>query len=207
MFYSIFTNGSAYSIAGNQNLLHLVPNADPAGATGCVRCLVNDLDLSVTKNDGSRVYYPNGRGNKDSINNVERVIVPASEGDNMRITIEAANLDRSEQPFALYLTGCFGSRAYSGDAQPTGQGMDRNTKIIVIVCSIVGFLLLFLAGMWMWDTHQRKKHREARQARAAKQPKPQSRVAHDASDENSHHGNQSHHHNQQRQQQQPTGRY
>ena len=80
---------------------------DPPGATGCVRCLLNDLDLSVRKFGSSRVYYPNGLGSRDTTNNVERVILGnAVAGDTIRVTIDAANLDRAEQPFALYVSGC-----------------------------------------------------------------------------------------------------
>ena len=137
-----------------------------------MKCLVNDLDLSVSKDGNSRVYYPNGLFNKDSVNNVERVIVPASDGDTMRIKVEAANLDRAEQPFALYLIGCFGSEAFAGDAVPQGQSMDRTTKIIISVCSVVGFLILLLVGLWSCDNCRRRKRREARMRQAKQHPRP-----------------------------------
>jgi len=155
--------------------------ADPPGASGCVKCLVNDLDLTVTNNGDGKVYYPNGRRNKDSINNVERIIADASDGDTMLITIEAANLDRAEQPFALYLTGCFGSQAFSGDAAPQGQPMDSKTKITIIACSVFGFLLILLIVCWVCDKRRQKKRRGARKA----QPNPRNKPA---QDNNEHHG-------------------
>ena len=141
--------------------------ADPPGATGCVKCLVNDLDLSVQKAGSSRIYYPNGRGSRDTTNNVERVILGnAVPGDTIRVTITAANLDRAEQPFALYVTGCTPNRSYSGDAKPKGN-FDRTTRILIIVCSVIGFLLLFLAVCWIMDIRKRKRHQQERAKQAA----------------------------------------
>lgn len=174
--------------------------ADPPGATGCVRCLVNDLDLSVRKAGSSRVYYPNGLGSRDTTNNVERVILGnAVAGDTIRVTIDASNLDRAEQPFALYVTGCTPNRSYSGEAKPK-ENMDRTTKILIIVCSIIGALLLFLAVCWIMDNQKRKKNREERKRMAAR-PHGQ---AHSHGHRNGHHDggrNNGHDHTQ------PTGRY
>ena len=134
----------------------------------------------MTKDGDGTVYYPNGRRNKDNVNNVERIIAPASDGDTMLVKIEAANLDREEQPFALYLTGCFGGQAFSGDAQPKGQPMDSKTMIIVIVCSVVGFILLLLIVWWVCDNRRQKKRRGA----GARKPQPNPR--NQAAQDNSH---------------------
>ena len=52
---------------------------DPAGATSCAKCLMNDLDIMVHRitakgkvKAGSKVF-PNGATHKDSDNNVERI--------------------------------------------------------------------------------------------------------------------------------------
>ena len=141
--------------------------ADPPGATGCVRCLVNDLDLSVQKIGSSRIYYPNGRGSRDSTNNVERVIIGnAVPGDTIRVTVHAANLDRPEQPFALYVTGCTPNRSYSGGAKPKGN-IDRMTKILITLCSVIGFLLLFLIMCWIMNNRKRRRRQEERAKQAA----------------------------------------
>ena len=156
---------------------------------------MNDLDLSVRKFGSSRVYYPNGLGSRDTTNNVERVILGnAVAGDTIRVTIDAANLDRAEQPFALYVTGCTPNRSYSGDAKPKGN-MDRTTKILIIVCSIIGALVILLSVFWVMDDKRRKKER------AKQRPHGQ---AHSHEHRNAHHTrghSNGHDHGQ------PTGRY
>ena len=78
---------------------------------GCTRCLINDLDLTVTR-DGDvnqTVYYPNGLNRPDNINNVERIVVDnVDDGETFSIRIRATNLDESSQKFSLVATGCFG---------------------------------------------------------------------------------------------------
>ena len=182
-----------------------------------MRCLVNDLDLSVQKVGSSRVYYPNGRGSRDTINNVERVILGnAVPGDTIRDTITAANLDRAEQPFALYVTGCTPNRSYSGEAKPKGN-VDRTTRILIIVCSIIGFLLLFLAVCWVMDIRKRKRHQEerAKQAAARGETRPVSQAhahgghynAHHSGGHNNGHGHDSGQRYHHAHHEQPTGRY
>lgn len=182
-----------------------------------MRCLVNDLDLSVQKVGSSRVYYPNGRGSRDTINNVERVILGnAVPGDTIRVTITAANLDRAEQPFALYVTGCTPNRSYSGEAKPKGN-VDRTTRILIIVCSIIGFLLLFLAVCWVMDIRKRKRHQEerAKQAAARGETRPVSQAhahgghynAHHSGGHNNGHGHDSGQRYHHAHHEQPTGRY
>ncbi len=78
---------------------------DPAGATNCARCLVNDLDLSVQSN--GRVYYPNGNSSPDRKNNSERVRMTTTEGQEISIQVEAHNLATGSQKYSLILTGCF----------------------------------------------------------------------------------------------------
>lgn len=81
--------------------------ADPPGGSGCVRCLLNDLDLSITKNGTSTVYYPNGLSSPDTVNNVERIIIDdIQDGDVFIVNVKASNLDRDKQVFSLIVTGC-----------------------------------------------------------------------------------------------------
>ena len=113
----------------------------------------------------------------------------------MFVSIKAANLDRAEAPFALYMTGCFGSRAYVGDAAPKGN-MDRNTQILIIVCSIIGVLLLVLIGAWLWDCRRRRRvakrreelrqrHHQRKVAQDQNQPKPAKYFAEEIVDDDS----------------------
>ena len=93
---------------------------DPPSLTTAGRMLVNDLDLEVTINDGSGlVTYRGNRfikdisqpgGNRDRINNVESVWLPAGTMGNFTVTIHADdisgdgvpnNLDMTDQDFAL----------------------------------------------------------------------------------------------------------
>lgn len=78
---------------------------------GCTRCLINDLDLTITR-DGDvnqTVYYPNGLDQSDNINNVERVVVDnVGDGETFSLRVQATNLDEASQKFSLVATGCFG---------------------------------------------------------------------------------------------------
>ena len=134
-------------------------------------------------------------------------------GDPIRVTITAANLDRAEQPFALYVTGCTPNRSYSGEAKPKGN-VDRTTRILIIVCSVIGFLLLFLAVCWMMDSRKRKRHQEQRAKQAAagtggaSRPVSQAQAhAHGGHDNGHSHGENGGQHYHHTHQEQPTGRY
>ena len=82
---------------------------DRPGVPNCkAGCMINDLDLLVTKS-GSGSTFPNGRSSRDSVNNVERVRVSASPGDVFAVTVNARNLGDgvSSQKFSLVASGCF----------------------------------------------------------------------------------------------------
>ena len=86
---------------------------DPAGATSCAKCLVNDLDIMVhwitskgKVKAGSKVF-PNGATHKDYDNNVERVRFKMQGKRRYRIRIKAANLAVAQTKFSLIATGCF----------------------------------------------------------------------------------------------------
>merc|ERR1711953_508897 len=50
---------------------------DPPASSGCRSCVLNNLDLAVTKDtSGLTVFHPNGMGGPDNVNNVERVRIP-----------------------------------------------------------------------------------------------------------------------------------
>ncbi len=90
---------------------------DPAGSTIATYALVNDLDLTVTV--GGNTYqgnvfsgaYSTTGGTRDSVNNVESVLLPPGLSGSFTVTITAANVTRDlvfggmkpEQDFALVI--------------------------------------------------------------------------------------------------------
>lgn len=83
---------------------------DPPSTAGCKSgCLLNDLDLQVIRNGNSEfMFHPNGKREKDSINNAERIQIPnAQDGDLITILVSAPNLVTQSQKYALTVTGCF----------------------------------------------------------------------------------------------------
>lgn len=87
---------------------------DPAAATGCTSCLVNDLDLFVWTSSGIR--YPNGRSTRDSKNTVERIQINPADGDPVRIVVEAKNFATYGEKYSLAITGCFSVKGSSTTA-------------------------------------------------------------------------------------------
>ncbi|KAL7554072.1 hypothetical protein ACHAWF_017502 [Thalassiosira exigua] len=85
---------------------------DAPAQIGCMRCIVNDLDLSV-RIDGS-ITYPNGRNDRDSTNTVERVRINAGDGEEVQIVVNAQNFALASQKYSLAVTGCFTLSAGGG---------------------------------------------------------------------------------------------
>lgn len=72
-----------------------------------MRCLLNNLDLTVIK-DG-KVYYPNGRNRPDNLNNNERIIInDVDDGEEFTVVVYAKNLKDKKQTYSLVSTGCYG---------------------------------------------------------------------------------------------------
>jgi hypothetical protein len=80
---------------------------DPAASSGCSKCLINDLDLTVLKN--SVLNYANGKSSLDTLNNAERVRLSTANGDLMTVKVTATNLATSSQEYSLVVTGCIGT--------------------------------------------------------------------------------------------------
>ena len=91
---------------------------DPPGPSGCgasVQCLVHDLDLSVSY-DGTR-YFPNFgaastgtyAGQRDTVNNVEKITIPAAHltnGRSLTVAVKTNGLSyAATQAFAVVVTG------------------------------------------------------------------------------------------------------
>ena len=85
---------------------------DPPASNGCIKCLVNDLDLLVEDVASSKLYFPNGSKKADTFNNIERVRVEdTTSGSQYRITVKANMLGPgyTGQKYSLVVTGCFNS--------------------------------------------------------------------------------------------------
>mmetsp|Transcript_20016 Transcript_20016/g.57462 ORF Transcript_20016/g.57462 Transcript_20016/m.57462 type:complete len:1210 (-) Transcript_20016:1521-5150(-) len=92
---------------------------DPASPPNCRSCLMNDLDLTMSS--GSTTVYANGRDDRDTLNNSERVRVAAADGDRFVVRVEARNLETPTQKYALAITGCLadGTDTNSGSTVAT----------------------------------------------------------------------------------------
>ena len=55
--------------------------SDQPGYLDYKRCLINDLELYLTKNNETQRTFPNGLDEEDFRNNAERVQVDTSSGD------------------------------------------------------------------------------------------------------------------------------
>ena len=87
---------------------------DPPGSSGCTKCLINNLDLTIDGPVGT--VYPNGRTSADTVNNAERIRIDnADNNDAFTVRVRGANLDTSSQAYSLVVTGCF----VNADSSPT----------------------------------------------------------------------------------------
>jgi len=95
----------------------------PAAEMTTRTALVNDLDLSVTKN--GRAYYPNGGASPDRKNNLESVVIDQGDlavGDVLAVSVSAHVLLSDDQPYALVVAGPFaddGAATTSPTPEPT----------------------------------------------------------------------------------------
>mmetsp|Transcript_38416 Transcript_38416/g.75086 ORF Transcript_38416/g.75086 Transcript_38416/m.75086 type:complete len:898 (-) Transcript_38416:234-2927(-) len=72
-------------------------------AQGCDPCIVNRLDLTVTK--GGTTLHPNGKSGPDTKNNSQRIRFE-SDMQSFTVQVEAVNLATPQQEFALVVSGC-----------------------------------------------------------------------------------------------------
>ena len=101
--------------------------SDAPATLGSVTQLVNDLDLTVTFNDGSNVttVYPNAQSEPDRLNTVEQVELKREEypslfnqGDGkFTITVRGHSVPQGPQPYALVISGSV--QAESSTPRPT----------------------------------------------------------------------------------------
>jgi hypothetical protein len=100
------------SACPNPQLSVTVAWYDQGAVNGCVKCLLNDLDVTVQrvtwkgKARGS-VFKGNNNANGDDRNNVERVRVMMKKRRRYNITVKAANLSEQSIKYSMIATGCF----------------------------------------------------------------------------------------------------
>jgi len=79
---------------------------DPAPASNCQHCLVNNLDLSMKTPLGG-MKHPNGLTHPDRKNNAERIRFDAAGAGKYQVIVNASNMATSSQRYSLVATGCF----------------------------------------------------------------------------------------------------
>eukprot|EP00566_Odontella_aurita_P002988 CAMPEP_0113533400 /NCGR_PEP_ID=MMETSP0015_2-20120614/4586_1 /TAXON_ID=2838 /ORGANISM="Odontella" /LENGTH=1015 /DNA_ID=CAMNT_0000432453 /DNA_START=81 /DNA_END=3125 /DNA_ORIENTATION=+ /assembly_acc=CAM_ASM_000160 len=133
---------------------------DPEVYLGCKECVVNDLDIIITRNESTdEVFYPNGRSSRDDTNNAERIVIAdANDGDSFILNVTAFNLDSVTQQFALVATGCFGGFANNLDTSKNVFDNDdsleklsqelKKQRIIIITCSTLGAIVV-IASLYL----------------------------------------------------------
>ncbi|GMH89717.1 hypothetical protein TL16_g11543 [Triparma laevis f. inornata] len=100
------------SCSSTSDLVATLVWTDAAAIRHCTKCLVNDLDLSMSK--GSTTYYPNkvtasSNPPRDELNNAEKIVIEnASDGDNYMLTVKARNIQNADgtQKYSLVVSGC-----------------------------------------------------------------------------------------------------
>lgn len=121
--------------------------ADPPGFVGCLNCVLNDLDLFVVQTTaaGERIeHYPNGKSNKDRINNVERVRFKAADGDSFVVTVTASHLEGAEQTYAMSAVyGCLDQRTRTGNTDKSAAFSMPLSRIDVSVALPALLFVLF----------------------------------------------------------------
>jgi len=78
---------------------------DPPAETGCTKCLLNDLDLSIDLNGNQ--YFQNGLTSEDRLNNNERIRLNVEQGDEILVSVKAHNLSTEAQQYFLFYVGLF----------------------------------------------------------------------------------------------------
>jgi hypothetical protein len=90
---------------------------DPAGAPFCnMGCVLNDLDLYLTRKGREGKIFPNNLNHADSTNNAERVrIENPLPGDTYTVHVQGIEL-LATQEYSLVISGCFTDEITKDDA-------------------------------------------------------------------------------------------
>ncbi|GMI15072.1 hypothetical protein TrVE_jg13961 [Triparma verrucosa] len=98
------------SCSSTNDLVATLVWTDPAAIRHCTKCLMNDLDLSMSR--GATTYYPNkvtasSNPRRDELNNAEKIVIPnTSNGENYMLTVKARNIQTLSQKYSLVVSGC-----------------------------------------------------------------------------------------------------
>ena len=92
---------------------------DPPASPMCTEaCVLNDLDLFVTTESGE-MFYPNGLGTVDSVNNAERIRIDNPLGGS-RYTVHVVGRQLVDiQQYSLVITGCLSETGTEATPQPS----------------------------------------------------------------------------------------
>jgi hypothetical protein len=121
LFYS-------YPVLGSAPFKVTLVWTDYPASTSAQKALVNDLDLTVRLPDGSVI---SGNGTTDRLNNVEGVDVEMPAIGTYTVTVNAYNVPSGPQPFALVVSGVFGSPAPTADITAPATGTSLFGSITV----------------------------------------------------------------------------
>lgn len=134
---------------------------DQSGQPGCQNCLIDDLDLYITK--GDTTYYPNGLNKRDTLHSTERVRISSSDGETVSVTVEATNIVVRTRQYALVVTGCFGGVANELDTSKSAflnddSYNDSTNKILALtIAGVVGVLAVAIISFFAkqyWERTQ-----------------------------------------------------
>ena len=148
----VVTTGTTSSSSTSSQLKVTLAYTDKPGVAGSGKVLVNDLDVSVTVQDGSYgsivTYLPIPNSANSRIDNVEVIIIPNPRAStNYTITVSAYSLS-CKQPFALVVTGHVSSYNMT-EATPSAlatwftriRNLDPEVKALISTLSVVLFIL------------------------------------------------------------------
>ncbi|KAL7513731.1 hypothetical protein ACHAXN_010998 [Cyclotella atomus] len=95
---------------------------------GCMKCLLNNLDLTVMK-DGV-AFFPNGLNRPDNLNNNERIILTdVNDGDEFTVVVNAKSLSGRKQTYSLISTGCYGGIGIGGDLKESEKFVNGGSSV------------------------------------------------------------------------------
>lgn len=145
------TNTYEFSIENDKNctgeaeLSATIVWADPKGHISCLNCVLDDLDLFAvqTLSNGTKIeHFPNGLNGPDQLNNVERIRIKASPGDQFVVTVTAKDLLDGEQTYSFAIVyGCLNHRDRLGLTQSAGR-LEKTAGYFAWLFSLVAFMIL-----------------------------------------------------------------
>lgn len=135
--------------AGNKDMVFKATLAysDYPASVGSNWNLVNDLDLTVTTQDG-KTYYPNGRTDPDTVNNVEQVVLKGISG-RVVVAVSASAMPVGPQPFSIVVRGGF-DRVLAGfdTEEEVKSGLSQPVKLGLIGAGS-GLGVLLVAAVYL----------------------------------------------------------